>query len=175
MADREVKTWVTINGAHVPIYEGDSKQDVINRAIAKRNEEIKEKQIARNSAQASQLKQSSPSRTLRLANIPAEEANKTTTVKDLQKNLHFKIKDGTNIVQVIVFAGKGCSKVFRNAEKYAKRWGGKAEDWQHVAGKAQITDGHRTLTREIHWVQNATDGKMREAFIKYHEKQGGQS
>ena len=57
MADREVKTWVTINGAHVPIYEGDSKQDVLNRAITKHNEDVKNKQIAHNSEQAKQLNQ----------------------------------------------------------------------------------------------------------------------
>ena len=171
MADREPKVWITMNGQHVPIFEGESRADAVNRAIAKNNERLKEKQIAKNKEQAVQLNKNNqplPKR-LDLPNIPAEEANKTSDVLHLKTKQRFRFKEGTKIVQVYVFAGKGCSKVFRDAEKYARRWGGKAEDWQHCAGKAQITNGKQTFVREVHWVQGA-DGKMHEAFIKVYDK-----
>ena len=41
MAERKVKQWITINGVHVPIFEGESKADVAKRfkeKIGKRNE-----------------------------------------------------------------------------------------------------------------------------------------
>ena len=41
MAERKVKQWITINGVHVPIFEGESKADAANRfkeKIGKRNE-----------------------------------------------------------------------------------------------------------------------------------------
>lgn len=165
---KQPKTWITINGVHVPIFEGDTKQDAFNRSIAMKNEAIKAKQIAKSKEQAEQLNQKPLPRRLDLPNIPAEKANETSDVLHLKTKQRFKFKDGTKITQVLVFAGKGCSKEFRDAAKYAKRWGGKAEDWQHCSGKAQITDGKRTFVREVHWVQGA-DGKMHEAFIKVHE------
>ena len=45
MAEREVKGWFTLNGKHIPIFEGESKQDAVNRSIAKDNEDLKNKQI----------------------------------------------------------------------------------------------------------------------------------
>lgn len=61
MADRKVKQWITINGVHVPIYEGESKQDAVKRAIgkaqdnAKANEDQKAKDIAKNKAEKDKL------------------------------------------------------------------------------------------------------------------------
>ena len=48
---REVKDWITINGQHVPIYEGESKQDAYNRSVAKYNEDKKESDIAKQKEQ----------------------------------------------------------------------------------------------------------------------------
>lgn len=31
MADKEPKTWITINGNHIPIFEGESKDDAVKR------------------------------------------------------------------------------------------------------------------------------------------------
>ena len=53
MAEREVKQWITVNGKHVPIFDGETEKQAINRAIAKDNEDIKEKQIAKNKEQVS--------------------------------------------------------------------------------------------------------------------------
>lgn len=55
MSEREVKDWITINGKHVPIYEGESKQDAVNRSIAKDNADKKDADIERNKAEADKL------------------------------------------------------------------------------------------------------------------------
>lgn len=56
MAEREIKGWITVNGKHLPIYDRESKQDVYNKAVAKSNEDKKEKDIKRNKEQVDKLK-----------------------------------------------------------------------------------------------------------------------
>lgn len=51
----EVEQWITVNGVHIPIHEGESKEDAVNKAIAKHNEDKKESDIARAKEQSSQL------------------------------------------------------------------------------------------------------------------------
>ena len=55
MAKKEPKDWITVNGRHIPIYDGESKQDAYNRAVAKHNEDVKSKQISRNKAQVDRI------------------------------------------------------------------------------------------------------------------------
>ena len=174
MADREPVGWFTMNGKRVPIFEGESKADAINRSIAKRNSDIREKQIAKNKEQSDKARGAQKPyrvnpKNLGLNDIKAEDANKSSDVLHLRTRQRYKFKEGTKITQVEAFAGKGCKREFRDAEKYAKRYGGKKEDWQHCSGKAVITNGKHDLKREVHWVQGA-DGKMREAFIKEYPK-----
>lgn len=51
---KEIKQWITVNGQHIPIYDGESKEDAIKRSISKsqdnieKNEKQKEKDIKRN-------------------------------------------------------------------------------------------------------------------------------
>lgn len=52
---REIKDWVTVNHKHIPIYEGESKQDVVHRVIAKDNENKKQKDIERNQKEANRV------------------------------------------------------------------------------------------------------------------------
>lgn len=171
MANNDEYDWITIKGTHIKIrkdLKDKERSMAINKAIAEKNENLKTRQIEENRKQAQQLNannQSQLPRRKRLKDISAENANRTTDVLHLRTKQRYRFKDDTNITNVLVFAGKGCNKEFRDAKKYAKRWGGKPEDWQHCSGDAMITDGTRTLAREVHWVQGA-DGKMREAFIK---------
>ena len=165
---KQVKDWFTANGKHIPIFEGESKSQAMNRYIAEKNDEIRQKQIEENRNQAKQVKLSQLPKRIYYKDIPAKVANETTDVINLRTRKRYKFQDGTMITEVNAFAGKGCSRPFRDAEKYAKRYpksGSKAENWQHCAGKAQLTDGMNSFTREVHWVQGE-DRKMREAFIK---------
>lgn len=162
-----------MNGHHIPIYEGESKQDAINRSIAKKNEDIKERQIAENKKQADQLNQQDKPlpKNLYMDDIKAEVANKTSKIRNLRTGKRYVFKEGTSVTEVNAFAGTGCKRPFRNAAKYAERYKDiygtpRPEDWQHCSGRATITNGNITMEREVHWVQNVKDGKIREAFIK---------
>lgn len=55
MAEREIERWITVNGARVPIFNGESQKDAVNRAIAKENEKNKEQQIAKNQEERDRL------------------------------------------------------------------------------------------------------------------------
>ena len=51
----EVEQWITVNGVHIPIHEGESKEDAVNKAIAKHNEDKKESDMAKAKEQADNL------------------------------------------------------------------------------------------------------------------------
>ena len=53
--EREVSGWITVNGHHVPVFAGESSGDAYNRAVAKNNEDIKERQIAQRKAEVDKL------------------------------------------------------------------------------------------------------------------------
>ena len=55
MAQKEPKDWITVNGKHIPIYEGESKQDAYNKAVAKMNEDKKAADIAKRKAEVDKL------------------------------------------------------------------------------------------------------------------------
>lgn len=90
---------------------------------------------------------------------------KNYEVMDLSTGEVFHFAEGTRIQNTEVFAGKGSRVVFRKAEKYAERYGGKPEDWQHVKGFGVLStyDGDREA--EVHWVQCEKIGKY-EFFVK---------
>ncbi len=80
---------------------------------------------------------------------------------DLDTGEIFHFVEGTKIQNVEVFAGKGTKTIFRKADKFAARYGGNAEDWQHAKGFT--ADGDQRA--EVHWVQCANIGKF-EFFVK---------
>lgn len=167
-----IRDWITVKGNHIPLFEGESKEEAVSRFTEnKHGDSEKSRQISNNKAEANRLNKQEPPKQFHLSNIKAEDANRSSDVLNLRTKQRYRFKDGTEIRNVYVFAGKGCSKEFRDAEKYAKKYAkygeGKAEDWQHCAGMARITDGNRVLNREVHWVQGKS-GKVREAFIKEH-------
>lgn len=128
----------------------------------------KDRQIAQNKKEADKLNVNDLPKRLYMADVSAEHANKVSDVLHLRTKQRYKFKDGTKITEVHAFAGKGTSRIFRDAQKYANRYpasGKNKEDWQHCSGIAQITNGSKVLTREVHWVQGK-DGLIREAFIK---------
>ena len=86
-------------------------------------------------------------------------------IMDLISGEKYHLTEGTYIRDKEVFAGKGTRTKYEKAENYAKKYGGKAEDWQHVKGFGSIStpDGDREV--EIHWSQCEGIGK-KELFIK---------
>ena len=57
MSTKQVKDWITVNHQHIPIYEGESKQDAINRSAVLQNEKKKESEIQQNQKDAKKLNQ----------------------------------------------------------------------------------------------------------------------
>lgn len=57
MSEKKVIDWFTMNGKHIPIYEGESKQDALNRSIAKHNEDKKQSDIEKSQAERDRLNQ----------------------------------------------------------------------------------------------------------------------
>jgi len=84
MAEREVKQWITVNGQHIPIMDGESKDKAVNRYIAEKNEDTKEKQIAKAKEQADKLNGKS--------DIPTVKDNTDfkAFIKDNMSNPQFK-------------------------------------------------------------------------------------
>ena len=54
MAQQEGE-WITVNGRHIMIGSGESREEAINRAIANKNADKKNEQIAKNKEQADKL------------------------------------------------------------------------------------------------------------------------
>ena len=50
-----MEEWITVNGKHILIGSGESREEAISRAIATKNAETKERQIAKNKADADKL------------------------------------------------------------------------------------------------------------------------
>ncbi len=80
-----------------------------------------------------------------------------------KKELKF-IPRNVIITNVHIIAGNGTQTVFRNANKYAEQYGGKAQEWTKKAGKIESDK----YIFDIHWVEHNKYGK-------YDEKIGGKT
>lgn len=90
---------------------------------------------------------------------------KNYDVLDLETGERYHFVEGTRLQNVEVFAGKGTSSVYRQAEKYANRYGGKVEDWQHVKGNGWLATAEGDMQAEVHWSQCDEVGRV-EFFVK---------
>lgn len=86
-------------------------------------------------------------------------------IEDLETGEHYNLVENTHLQDVEVFAGKGVRDPYRKAYKYAEKYGGKAEDWQHVKASGYIDYYGKSRPANIHWSQCAGVGKF-DFFIK---------
>lgn len=107
-----------------------------------------------------------------IVNLKDEIVGKSVSAKfenydimDLATGEIFHLAEGSRLQNKEVFAGKGSKTPYRNAEKYAERYGGKAEDWQHVKAIGTLETDEGDQLAEIHWSQCEGVGK-REMFVK---------
>lgn len=77
----------------------------------------------------------------------------------------YHIAEGSKIQDKEVFAGKGSKTPYRDAYKYAEKYGGNTEDWQHVKAKCVIKIEDEEIPAEIHWSQCEGIGKF-DLFVK---------
>lgn len=83
------------------------------------------------------------------------------------KNTDYYIKPGTYVTGVKVIAtGDKIREVDRLINEYKLPNGEltKAKDWYKVRGRADITDGNKDFSREIHWYQAENIGKVEFKF-----------
>jgi hypothetical protein len=115
------------------------------------------------------IAKSSKSSTMKLKDILIHKSvgakAKNYEVMDLETGEFFHFTEGTRLYNVEVFAGKGTKKELKIAEKYANRYGGNPEDWQHVKGFGTVDtfEGERDI--ETHWMQCEGVGKF-DFFVK---------
>ena len=86
-------------------------------------------------------------------------------ILDLQTGEVYHLVEGTRLQDKEVFAGKGSKKEYRMAAKYAERYGGNVEKWQHVKAKATLATSDGERLAEVHWSQCEGIGKH-EMFLK---------
>ena len=86
-------------------------------------------------------------------------------IMDLATGEVYHLADGSKLQDKKVFAGKGTNVPYRKAQKYAERYGGRPEDWQHVKAIGVVHTEDGDFLAEIHWSQCDGIGKQ-EMFIK---------
>lgn len=86
-------------------------------------------------------------------------------VIDFETGEMFNLVEGTKLQNVEVFAGKGSKTTYRKAYKFAEKYGGKTEDWQHVKAKGLLATQEGDRAAEIHWSQCEGIGKY-DFFVK---------
>jgi hypothetical protein len=91
--------------------------------------------------------------------------SKNYDILDLATGEMYHLAEGSRLQNVEVFAGKGVSKAYEKAWKYADKHGGKVEDWQHVKGFGLIDTADGDIPAEVHWSQCEGIGKF-DFFIK---------
>ena len=92
-------------------------------------------------------------------------ARKTYDILDLVTGDRFDLIDGTHLQNVEVFAGKGVKEPYRNAQNYARTFGGDEANWQHVKGIGVVDYFGEPRRAELHWSQCEGYGKH-DFFIK---------
>ena len=90
---------------------------------------------------------------------------KNYVIMDLGTGERFSLVEGSHLQNVQVFAGKGVSAPFRRAWAFARKHGGKAENWQHVKGLGVVDYYGESRKAELHWAQCEGVGKI-DFFIK---------
>ena len=101
MADREVSSWITINGQHVPIFKGETKEDAAKRAIKRSQENIKkdgsekDKQIKKNKAEKDKLngKEELTNHNIKKEQISSLKSGDVIQVKTEDGDFEYRKKD----------------------------------------------------------------------------------
>ncbi|MGN0648458.1 MAG: hypothetical protein ACI4J3_07505 [Oscillospiraceae bacterium] len=91
--------------------------------------------------------------------------SKNYDIMDLSTGEIFHLVEGSRLQNVEVFCGKGTKTIFRDAEKYALRYGGETQDWQHAKGIGLVDYFGEEIAAELHWVQCEGIGRF-EFFVK---------
>lgn len=86
-------------------------------------------------------------------------------VLDLKTMKYYNFVEGTWVTHIKPFSGKGTKSEYRDAWKFAERYGGEPEEWQHVKGIGVLDTEYGPQKAEIHWSQHR-EYDMKELFVK---------
>lgn len=92
-------------------------------------------------------------------------------VLDLETMEVYHFAEGSHLSNVYVFAGKGVKDKYKNAYKYANKFGGNVDDWQHVKGDGILVTDDGDRKAEVHWSQCEGFGKH-DFFVKKWKDEG---
>ena len=149
--------------------EGNSSKDKINALRRQKYQENKDKINAQK--RAAEHKRSRIAFDMRTdledEIVPKSAGAKSQNydIMDLSSGEIYHLTEGSKLQDKEVFAGKGKKEPYREAWKYAERYGGRVEDWQHVKGRGKISTPDGDFEAEIHWSQCEGIGKH-EFFVK---------
>lgn len=116
MADKKITGWFTMNGKHIPIFEGESQKDATNRAIAKANEDKKNKDIARNQASALHTKEIYEKATSAYPKLRQQDKE----LKALKDEIDQARADGKDVTELMEKYKKLDAAYKKDFEEYAK-------------------------------------------------------
>lgn len=146
MSEKENTQWITVNGAHIPIYDGQSREAAVISFM--KDNEIPSKKKDRIKLPDEKLPRSCGARWI---NYNIQMPDGTTA--------HFQ--EGSKLHHKEVFAGKGCKRKIDQVDKLVDHYGGKAEDWQKIKAFGTIvTEDGEIEEAEIHWYEEPTIGKI---------------
>lgn len=94
-------------------------------------------------------------------NIAARQ-NLEATAKNfdilLPDGTHSKLAEGTEIVDIEVFAGYGSNRELRVKHFLAEKYGGNPEKWQHSKGHGYVVADGKEQKANIHWFEEESVG-----------------
>lgn len=76
-----------------------------------------------------------------------------------------KLTEGSKVVDIEVFAGKGGSSDLRVKYHLANNYGGKPENWQHLKGRGFVDCPDGSVKAMLHWFEEESVGIV-EMFVK---------
>ena len=90
-------------------------------------------------------------------------ASKNYPIK-LPDGNHGKVLEGTEITDIVVFAGKGTSHPLRVSKQLEEMYHIPADEWEKVRGTAYIRVGNQNKKAELHWYE--AEGERVEMKVK---------
>ena len=129
MSERKITGWFTMNGKHVPIFDGESKEDAVKRSVANNNEDIKNKQIAqaqaerdaRNKAVGKVVQKMSEKLGKKPSSSDNFSENDKKFIKDMIKEATSRVPAHDNFTADDLIRDNGVEKTVK---EYVKQFGG---------------------------------------------------
>lgn len=79
-----------------------------------------------------------------------------------------RIKEGSDIIKVVTFAGKGTNKEIKVASHLEKQYNVNTKEWKKVRGEGQVVcDDGKIRRAELHWFESPTTGRIKMKVKRY--------